>query len=335
VLEAVEDRSWLVKYGDALLDRGLPFRTYWHVSKFQTLAERAGCDLVFIPGGGYGGFTPFVTMSQNLLPFEFAELRRFGWSLMSLKFLLLRFVQLRAFKSADGVIFLSEYARNAVTGATGFLRGKTTIVPHGINSLFRRVGQSRSCAAHFSVDRPCRILYVSIVHVYKHHWHVAEAVSRLRAEGLPVTLELVGPPASGSATLERSLQALDPDGRFITYRGSVPYAELPEVYAAADIFVFASSCENMPNILVEAMASGLPIACSDRGPMPEVLGDAGLYFNPEDPDSIASAVRQFIQSPSLMAEKSGAAFNRSQQYSWERCARETFAFLAECARKGS
>jgi len=332
LLEAIEDRPWLVKYGDALLNRGLPFRAYWHVVQFHTLAEQAGCDLVFVPGGGAGRFRPFVTMSQNLLPFEWLELKRFGLSLSTVKFLVLRLVLAGSFKKADGLIFLSDYARNVVTAATGTVSGDTTIVPHGINEAFRQVGKNRSTVARFSDERPCRILYVSIVHVYKHHWHVAEAVSRLRAEGLPVTLELVGPPASGSATLERSLQALDPDGRFITYRGSVPYAELPDVYVAADIFVFASSCENMPNILVEAMAAGLPIACSDRGPMPEVLGDAGVYFDPEDPQSIAAAVRQYIESPSLMVEKSRAAFERSKQFSWERCARETFSFLAECAR---
>jgi glycosyltransferase involved in cell wall biosynthesis len=50
----------------------------------------------------------------------------------------------------------------------------------------------------------------------------------------------------------------------------------------------------MPNILLEAMAAGLPIACSNRGPMPEVLGTAGLYFNPENPAEIACAIRTVI-----------------------------------------
>ena len=54
------------------------------------------------------------------------------------------------------------------------------------------------------------------------------------------------------------------------------------VLKRAHLFVFASSCENMPNTLVEAMASGLPIACSDRGPMPEILRDGGTYFDPEN-----------------------------------------------------
>ena len=84
---------------------------------------------------------------------------------------------------------------------------------------------------------------------------------------------------------------LDPDGDFITYKGTVPHEQLNAHYAAANLCVFASSCENMPNILLEGMASGLPIACSNRGPMSEILGDAGLYFDPEVVDSIAEAIR--------------------------------------------
>ncbi len=87
----------------------------------------------------------------------------------------------------------------------------------------------------------------------------------------------------------------------------------------------------MPNILLEGMASGLPIACSDRGPMPEVLGDAGVYFDPEDVGSIRRAIQQLIVSPELRSEKAQAAFERICGYSWRRCADETFGFLAEVA----
>lgn len=332
-LAAVGEYPWLQKESDPLLERGLMQRLFWQYFRFSRLAKEHRCDVVFVPGGGsVSGYHPYATMSRNMLPFEWPEVLRFGFSLMTLKFIALRFFQTASFRDADGMMYLSAYARDRVGPLLGKDNGHIAMVPHGVNEAFRGVGERRSGFAEFSAGRPCRILYVSIVHVYKHHWHVAEAVSRLRAAGLPVTLELVGPPASGSRRLDAALAALDSGGDFIAYHGNVPYAELPEVYAAADLFVFASSCENMPNILVEAMAAGLPIASSDRGPMPEVLGDAGVYFDPEDPQSIAAAVRQYIESPSLMAEKSRAAFERSKQFSWERCARETFSFLAACAR---
>src|SRR5207253_4012008 len=111
-------------------------------------------------------------------------------------------------------------------------------------------------------------------------------------------------------------------GAWVRYWGAVPHGELQKRYAEAELCVFASTCENMPNILLENMASGLPIACSNRGPMPEVLGDAGLYFDPEDVVSIRDALRRLIESHDLRARLAQAAFQRAQVYSWQRCASE-------------
>jgi glycosyltransferase involved in cell wall biosynthesis len=128
------------------------------------------------------------------------------------------------------------------------------------------------------------------------------------------------------------LKRVDPTGEFIRYTGTVAHSELPALYAQADLCVFASSCENMPNILLEGMASGLPVACSRMGPMPEVLGDAGVYFDPESATDIARALRALIDSPTLRASVAQRSFERAQRYSWSRCASETFKFLAEVAR---
>ena len=95
-------------------------------------------------------------------------------------------------------------------------------------------------------------------------------------------------------------------------------------------FIFASSCENLPIILLEAMASHLPIACSNRLPMPEVLGDTGVYFDPEDITSITNALRELLVSSELRKVKAKKAKERSIQYTWGRCANDTFEFLSAC-----
>jgi glycosyltransferase involved in cell wall biosynthesis len=63
--------------------------------------------------------------------------------------------------------------------------------------------------------------------------------------------------------------------------------------------------------------------------MPELLGDAGLYFDPERPDEIAHALRRLLGDPELRGKLAAAAFQRSAAFSWDRCARETFGFLGE------
>ena len=162
------------------------------------------------------------------------------------------------------------------------------------------------------------------------------SVGALRQKGMPVELELVGPSyAPALKRMQRAMQEVDSSGSFVRYRGAVSYAELPACYVRADMCVFASSCENMPNILLEAMASGLPVVCSNRGPMPEILGDAGVYFDPESVEEIAQAVQNVIDAPDVRTGMARRSFGRAQGYSWKRCADATFRFLSDTLEKSS
>jgi glycosyltransferase involved in cell wall biosynthesis len=258
------------------------------------------------------------------------ELRRYGWSLRTLKMLLLRVTQSRTFRQANGVIFLTQYACNVVLKVVGEIRGHTCIIPHGLNSRFNRPPKAQLIISNYNNDRLYRVLYVSIIDQYKYQWNVVEAVAALRKLGLPIVLDLVGPAYPPALKrLNETIIRLDPRRHWVHYHGAVPFTELHNHYARADLGLFASSCENMPNILLETMASGLPIACSNLGPMPEVLGDAGLYFDPTKPEEIAHALRELIESPQLRTELAQASYQRAQQFSWRRCADETFRFLVK------
>lgn len=332
-LGRIEDRPWLVKSYQPLLDKALPWRIFWQQFRLATLAKDSGCDMLFAPGGSYGGdFRPFVTMSRNLLPFQWREMRRYGFSLVVFKLLLLRLSQSRTFRRADGLIFLTQYAKNAVLRVIKTTDGKTTIIPHGIDERFRRFPQEQFPIASYSKKSPFRILYVSHIEQYKHQWNTVEAAALLREDGYPVVLDLVGPNGNAINRLNKTLSRLDPKGEFVRCWGAVSHAEIHTRYAKTDLCLFASSCENMPNILLEGMASGLPIACSNMGPMPEVLGDAGVYFDPENSRDIARALKELIESPELRAKLAKASLERSQGYSWRRCAEETFAFLDDVTR---
>jgi glycosyltransferase involved in cell wall biosynthesis len=165
--------------------------------------------------------------------------------------------------------------------------------------------------------------------LYKHQWRVVEAVSRLQASGVDAELALIGPSwPDAERKLRHALERCPTRPGSVKYLGVVPHDELHRHYQAADIFVYASSCENLPLILLEAMASAKPIACSSMGPMPEVLKDGGVYFDPEDASSIAATVRRLIDSPELRAEKAALAAAYSKAYTWTRCARDTFDYLA-------
>jgi glycosyltransferase involved in cell wall biosynthesis len=331
-LNQLPDRPWLDKVHLPVLDMGLWRRVFWQRFRLSELAVKAGCKVLFVPGGSYAGwYRPMVTMSQNLLPFEWNELLRFGVSGLTLKWMLLRWTQLETFKNADGVIFLTHFARDVVLRKTGPLACPTAVIAHGVHDRFAQPPRDQRPITDYSEAQPFRIIYVSIVDMYKHQWHVAEAIAKLRRKGLPIELDLIGP--YYAPALQRLNDVIDrqPLAReCIRYLGPVSYDEMHARYRAADMAVFASSCETFGQIVTEAMSAGLPIACSNRSAMPEILDDAGVYFDPESPDSIAYVLEYFIHAVDLRSEKADAAYYRVQQYKWKKCADETFAFLSAC-----
>lgn len=330
-LNQIVNRKWLIKKRVPVLERSVFHRIVWRRFVLPKVVFRNGCDVLFVPGGGScAGRVPVVTMSRNMLPFEYNEMMRYGVSLVTIRLFLLRFYSKISFKNATGIIFLTRYAHSRVMRVVGGSNAKTYVIPHGINKRFFKNPSSR--VNNFSKGAKCKIIYVSIIDQYKHQWNVVAAVKKLRSKGFDLELQLVGP--SYKPALKRLIKAVnlhDSGWHWVKYLRDISYSELHRHYHSADVGLFASSCENLPNILLEMMASGLPIACSDRGPMCEILGDGGEYFNPEDVDDIASALEKLLLSEPKRKLYSERAYTRSLSYSWDRTALATFSALVECS----
>ncbi len=328
-------RDWLVCHSPKWCNGGLLRRFIGQQWQIPRMLDEQGCDVIFSPGGTLPMWCglPRVTMSQNMLPFESNRALLFGrWSWMRLKMRLLRHSQAKSFGSTHGLVFLTQYAEKVIKTSLNGLRATTAVIPHGIESRFVLRPRPQRQVQNF-LNKPFQLLYVSIQMPYKHHIEVMQAVTKLRGEGVSVVLTMVGENSGpyGKAVLDKRSE-LDPQGKFIKDLGHVDFARLHALYRSADAFVFASSCENLPNILIEAMAAGLPIASSDRGPMPDVLGDAGIYFDPEVPDSIADALRRLASDDVLRARLARSAWQESQAYSWEVCARDTLRFIVQVTK---
>lgn len=337
-LSVLNSSDWLIARNPQLLEGSYAKRLLWQAFCLPRLASNEKCDIVFAPGGThFHGFRPVVTMSRNMLPFELEELRRYGLSLISLRLLFLRYMQLFSFKTADGVIFLNQHASLRVQQVTGALRGYTKIIPHGVGARFFHDPKAQRPISSYSINHPYRLLYVSIIDQYKHQWCLVEALGVLRKKtGWPLVLDLVGPAYPPALRrLEAALALWDPHEEWVVCHGAISYSQLHELYQRVDLGLFASSCENMPNILLETMAAGLPIAASNRPPMSTILGDAGLYFNPLNPTSIASTLECLIGDQGLRARLSTKSYSTAHSYSWPICASQTFSFLADVCTQWS
>jgi len=331
-LEKIHDRSWLIKSYDEWTNKSLLTRVYWQRFRLKKVAKSLGCDLLFVPGGlDVSGFRPMVTMHRNLLPFDWKELLRYGLSVRTIRLIILRFLQSASYRGADGVIFLTQYAQGVALKVTGLLKGSVVVIPHGVDQRFFKPPRKQKDINDYDFVEPIKLIYVSTIEPYKHQWNVVEAVSILRNNGIPVSLDLFG--TSYPSALKRlllSIDRLDPCGHYIQYHGFIQHEAIQEEYLKSDIIVFASSCETFGQILIEGMSTGLPVACSNASAMPELLGSNGIYFDPLSSNSIATTLERLINSSDLRANNSLYSFERAKEFSWERCSNDTFKFLRAC-----
>lgn len=335
LLDALPNFPWLTKHNPPPLERSLPAQIIWQRFHLVHDAKRVGCDIMLnTDAGSVSSFQPMVTMSRDMLSYEPGELRRYGLRKQALRLLVLRYVQNSALRRASGVVFLTRYAARVIQESCGSLE-RIAYIPHGVSQEFFAV--TGSTRWQRDTADPIRCLYVSNAELYKHQWTVIRAVRQLRKRNLNLRLILAGG-GSGKAQkmIDAEISRSDTEQCFVKQIGFVPPEKLPALLATAQLFIFASSCENMPNTLVEAMAAGLPIACSERGPMPEILQDGGVYFDPEDESSIADGVAELVCDEDVRTRVAARAKELASKYSWSRCGAETWQFIRDVySNKGS
>jgi glycosyltransferase involved in cell wall biosynthesis len=300
----------------------------WQATALSGAVKSAGCNILFATDAStICHFKPMVVLSQDLLSYEPGMMRFYGYGLARLRLLIILGLQNLAFRRAAGVIFLTSYAANVIQRSCGSLP-HIICIPHGVDQAFQQVNPVNSWPA--TNRRPIRCVYVSNAEMYKYQWIVIQAIAALRQRGHNLSLSLVGGGKGPAQKLiKATLSALDPTDEFVKQLPFLPKEELPTLLSQADLFVFASGCETFGITLLEGMSIGLPIACSNRSSLPETLQDGGVYFNPEDANSIANAIEQITQSPQLRLSITQRAKILSSQYNWKRCSDDTFAFITK------
>ena len=143
-------------------------------------------------------------------------------------------------------------------------------------------------------------------------------------------LVLVGKPTWHSPTLETLVQTLGLE-REVVFTGPI-FEELPEVYNLADLFIFPSHYEAFGAVPLEAMACGTPVVTSNRGGLPEVVGDAAIQASPTDIAALADAMVQVLTREELRTSMIQKGLERTRLFSWDRCAIEHLKIYEEVAQ---
>lgn len=240
-----------------------------------------------------------------------------------------------AFRIYDRVIAVSHDEKRFFCEDLGYPDSKLRVTNLAASSRFRRINDiARLQQVKRAYNLPDHfILCVGAIHPQKNLEGAINAYYRAIDQLNPKPkLVIVGErPAYVKGPYQRMIMELIEQlglGPNIILPGHIGH-DLPCVYNLADLLLFPTRFEGFPLVPIEAMACGLPVVSSNIGAVQEVTGDAAILVNPDNPDEIAEAVVQVLSSEKVRHSLIQKGLERSEVFSWDRCARETIEVYEE------
>jgi glycosyltransferase involved in cell wall biosynthesis len=303
----------------------------WEQLVFPRLLEKSSPDVLLCPGNllPLRSPAPTVVVFHNAAPFcSSVTLRSTGlhdWLWFKVLGVFMRLSALVARR----VIFISQYFKDLFVRRFGFPAKQGDVIYHGRDPL--NVQQlDPSFLQHLGIRSPY-LLSVSHLYPYKNFPALIEAYALarhvLQARGWQLVLAGI-PRSEGYHQHLKGLIRRHKLDDWVVLTGGVEHQTVGPLLGSCASFVFQSTCENCPTTLIEALAAGLPIACSSAGVMPEIAGDAALYFDPFDPEDIAQALARLAENGTLRAELRQKALQQSLKFpTWDEVGQMTLHSL--------
>jgi glycosyltransferase involved in cell wall biosynthesis len=243
-----------------------------------------------------------------------------------------------ALHQADRILTVSESARSQIASVFHYPLSAIHVISEGPKALFRVRGDPGTVQGVLDqYDIPSGlplILYVGGISPHKNLQGLLWALARVRRRSqAPWHLVLVGDHNNDSfygcyGELVALCRQLEMTQR-VTFTGFVPDEALVTLYNAATMLVLPSLNEGFGLPVVEAMACGLPVAASRRGSLPEILGSAGLLFDPENDEEIASVLARLLEDGGLRQRLRSDGLRRAESFSWKAAAAEAIHLFEE------
>lgn len=235
-----------------------------------------------------------------------------------------------ALYAAQHVVAISEASRRDLLAAFPVAPERVTTTPLAPDPRFRPQPATVMAAMHTHYALPERfLLYLGINKPHKNLVTLLHAYAQLPASAPPLVVAGAWDdryPEAKQAAVKLNLTAR------VRFLGPVADADLPALYAAATAFVFPSRYEGFGLPVLEAMACGTPVACSNVSSLPEVAGDAALLFDPADPVAIAQALMQLLDAPSLCEELRTRGLAQAARFTWAHTAALTLDLYRKLLR---
>jgi glycosyltransferase involved in cell wall biosynthesis len=287
-------------------------------------AHRLGLDVVHDPAGvspftlgRWAGRFRRLTTIHDAIAFRYPE----GYPWLN-NFLNRRYVP-ATLRNLDGVITDSWDAAQDVERFLGVDPNRVHVVTLGVSAHFRPVAaaEASALARRYGLDGPF-VLSVGAQQARKNMAGLLTAFAVVHRHRPDVRLALAGSTQWRDPALLRQLDADALEGAVVRL-GYVPDADLPALYSAATVFAFPSLYEGFGLPVVEAMACGTAVVCSNATSLPEVAGDAAVLVDPRDPEALAGGLLRVLDDAALRDDLGRRGLARAQRFTWEEAARKT------------
>lgn len=243
----------------------------------------------------------------------------------------LRFVYKWAVRYASKVITISEFTKKELIDLYKADPQKIEVVYLGYDSsIFQPIDDKKQIdqiLEKYKIKKPY-ILYVGRLEKKKNITNLIKAfreISNIQYSASSIKLVLAGQPGYGYNKIKYQISKI----KNLIEIGYVNHQDLPYLYAGAECFVYPSLYEGFGLPILEAMASGCPVVASNTSSIPEIGGEAILYFRPESPEEIVKAILKIIKDREFREMLVQKGIEQVKRYSWQKCAKETFKILTK------
>lgn len=306
-------------------------RMLWRKFVLPIHLRRLQPDLLFSNSGAVPNWKPAKTRTvialHNCMPLDSALIEEETSPVRRWRLKMLRRQMKRSLAACDGSIAFSEDTRRRIRDNFGELRHTPSVVHHAIDwgETERQASVNFDDLQRLGIKQPY-LIYVSQFHRYKNVPLLLEAFAQVTANHPQLQLVLVGAMADGDYQNEvvETVRRLNLTERIVTIP-AVPREQLIKLYRNALAFVQPSLAETCSFPLLEAMALGIPAAVAKTTAMPEMAGEAAIYFDPRNVAEMAEAMERLVWDETLRGEMSRKAIEQAAKFTWEETARQTLA----------
>jgi len=243
----------------------------------------------------------------------------------------LKFLVTKSAKKANKIITPSESTKREIISYLGIKKEKIITIYLAPSEFFRADKESNKIRQKNLPEIGSEfILTLGTTHHHKNFSRLLEAYLLLKKQNKSFKHKLIlaGMPGRAHSEIIEKVKNLKLE-KDVIIKGRISDEELKPLYYGADLFVLPSLCEGFGIPVLEAMACGIPVVSSNSTSLPEVVGDAGLLFDPCDINDMIKKIRMVLEDPNFQQELKKKGFERVQNFSWEKAAKQTLETFKE------